>query len=392
MRSRTHRNAERRLRAARAPQELEAEQRAWQVAQTVYTERSAASMGRPRARLILALALVAIAGVVLALTPAGAAVHRWIDQTLGVRHARAALFSLPAPGQILVAGPGGAWTVAADGAKRRLGSGPEAAWSPHARYVAVTGRDQLTAVNLRGTAQWSVARPDVRSPQWFAPNGYRIAYLSGPTLRVINGDGTGDRLLAPRVARITPAWRPGRDYFVAYARADGTIVAREADSGRVTWTRRIGERPRLLAWSSDGDRLVAVTGTAALVLDAGGHQLARTPALGRRPLLDGALSPDGQELALLSDGGVTLTDLTRPRAVQRQVFTGAGLRQLAWSPDGRWLLVSWPAADQWVFIHARARPRIIAVSRIAEQFSSTGSRHGFPTLEGWCCRTAGDSG
>ena len=391
MSRRVHRAAERRLRAVRAPQEIHAQQRAWRLVQTVYADRAISPRRRPRARFALAPAIAAIV-CVLALTPAGAAVHRWIDQTLGVKHARAALFSLPAPGQILVAGPAGTWTVASDGSKRRLGPWSEATWSPHARYIAVAAGDQLSAVNLRGTPQWSIARPDVRSPRWFAPNGYRLAYLTGTTIRVIAGDGTGDRALANNVSHVAPAWRPGHDYVLAYTQVNGTVVVRDADTGRVAWTHRTNPRPRLLAWSSNGARLLVLTPAAALVYDADGHQLARLPATRGEPALDGALSPDGQELATLSDGGVTLTNLSQPTATQRRTFTGAGLRQLVWSPDGHWLLVGWPAADQWVFIHAAGPPQIIAVSNIAQQFSGSGPRHALPNLEGWCCTAAGGPG
>lgn len=391
MTRRRHRITERRLRAIRAPQEAQAQQRAWGVAQTVYADRTVPARRRPRARLALAPAVAVIAGV-LALTPAGAAVHRWINQTLGVAHARAALFSLPAPGQILIAGAPGAWTVSTDGSKRRLGSWREATWSPHAQYVAVASHNQLTVVSPRGTAQWSIARHDVRSPRWFAPNGYRLAYLSGTTLRVIAGDGTGDRQLSGHVSPVAPAWRPDHEYVLAYAKANGTIIVRDADSGQVAWSRRTSPAPRLLEWSSNGARLLVLTRTAALVFDGDGHQLARLPATGEQPELDGALSPDGRQLALLSEHDVTLTNLSQPGAIQRRVFSGAGLRELTWSPDGRWLLVGWPAADQWVFIHATGRPQIIAISKIAEQFNSPGAIPAFPATEGWCCTSEGGPG
>lgn len=367
----TKRPAEQRLRAVRLPHEVHTEQRAWQAVRNVYSEREVPARPRPRRRIAALPVAVAIAGV-LVLTPAGAAVHRWIDRTLGVRHARAALFSLPAPGRLLVVGPGGVWTVASDGSKRRLGAWREATWSPHALYVAVAGRDQLSALDLRGTPRWSVARRSVRSPSWFAPNGYRLAYLSGAGLRVIAGDGTGDRDLASNVRAVAPAWRPGHEFELAYVRADGTVVIRDADSGRVEWSTRLAARPRLLEWSADGARLLVLMRSAAVVFDARGGRLVRLPANGGQPLLAGALSPDGRHVALLSAGEVTLTDLSRRADGQRRVFAGAGLRQLTWSPDGRWLLVAWPAADQWVFIHAFGQPRLIAVSRIAQQFGSPG--------------------
>jgi hypothetical protein len=391
MSGRTNRTAERRLRGGRAPQETQAEQRAWRAMRTIYAERNVASRRRPHARLALGPVVVAIAGALL-LTPAGATVHRWIDQTLGVKHARAGLSALPAPGQILVTGPAGTWTVASNGSKRRLGPWREATWSPHGLYVAVTAQNELSAVNLRGVAQWRIARPDVRSPRWFSPNGYRLAYLSGATLRVIAGDGTGDREIAQNVGHVAPAWRPGHDYQLASADANGTVVARDADTGRVAWSHRTADPPRLLAWSSDGARLLVLTRAAALVLDGSGHELKQIPSAPADPPLSGMLSPDGKQLALLTGGDITLTDLSRPDASQRRLFTGAGLGQLAWSPDGRWLLVTWPAADQWVFIHAAGKPRISAVSRITEQFNTLGQPRAFPTLDGWCCTAAGSAG
>lgn len=372
--------AQRRLRAARVPGEAHTEERAWQVVRTAYAERPQMARRGLRPRLALVPLAAAIAGI-LSLTPAGAAVHRWIDQTLGVRHARLALFSLPARGALLVAGPGGTWTVGEDGARRRLGSWQDATWSPRALYVAVAGRDQLSALNPRGTPQWSIARPAVRFPRWFAPDGYRVAYLSGATLRVIAGDGTGDHRLARDVSAVAPAWQPGHRYSLAYITRGGSVVVRDADSGAVAWQRRVVPAPRRLTWSADGALLLVLGAARAAVLTPDGRRVAQIPAQPGLPLLDGAFSPDGRRLVLLSARQVALYDLSRPDQPGRVLFSGSGLRELAWSPDGAWLLLSWPAADQWVFIHATGRPRIAAVSRIAQQFGG----RSFPTLEGWCC-------
>jgi hypothetical protein len=65
---------------------------------------------------------------------------------------------------------------------------------------------------------------------------------------------------------------------------------------------------------------------------------------------------------------------------RRRVFSVLGtIGQIAWSPDARWLLVTLPAADQWVFVRAKG-PGLRAVSNIAQQFGGS-----FPTLDGWCC-------
>jgi hypothetical protein len=78
---------------------------------------------------------------------------------------------------------------------------------------------------------------------------------------------------------------------------------------------------------------------------------------------------------------VLLYDARRPRAAPRRLFVGAGpFAGLAWSPDGRWLLLDWPAADQWVFLRADGRS-IRAVANVSEQFRSRTS----PRIQGWCC-------
>jgi hypothetical protein len=72
----------------------------------------------------------------------------------------------------------------------------------------------------------------------------------------------------------------------------------------------------------------------------------------------------------------------RPTAPPRRVFAGAGvLSGVTWSPDGRWLLIGWETADQWVFVRVTGARRIAAVSNVSAQFRSTR----FPTVEGWCC-------
>jgi hypothetical protein len=381
-----------RLRSLRAPDEAGSEARAWDAVRSLYAERPPVRRRRrrPRGRLLLVPVLAALVGV-LALTPAGAAVHRWLDRTLGVPHASNELFSLPAPGRILVSGPGGTWTISADGAKRRLGGWHQASWSPHGLYVAVTSRNMLTAVDARGVTRWAVARPAVQFARWFGPDGYRVAYLSGSTVRVIAGDGTGDRELAAGVLAVAPAWRPGHDYQLAYAGARGKVVARDADTGGVLWSRRAPSRVRSLEWSADGSRLLVVSRGAVVVYGGSGGVIAHLAA--GRTVRDAALSPDGRRLALLDGRSLTVTSLPPLPQSTRVLFSGSGLRQLSYSPDGRWLLVSWPAADQWIFVRALGAPRLVAASRIAQQFGGgrAGAR-GFPALDGWCCTANGGAG
>lgn len=386
-------SVKRALREFRAPEETAAEDRAWALVRSAKLAGAPAMRRRSKWRVAITPALVILAGA-LVLSPAGATVRRWISHELGVRHAAPALFSLPAPGRVLLSGPGGTWIVSTDGSTRRLGAWRQASWSPDGLFVAVAGGDELAAVDPHGTPRWTLARPAVSDPRWYPPTGFRIAYLSGTDLRVVAGDGTGDHLLAAGVESVAPAWRPGRPYQLAYLTGRGVLVVRDADTGRQVWTAH-ARGARALTWSADGSRLLVLARARASVYDATGRLITSISMAPRAPVLDGSLAPDGRELALVRGGDAddaVLANLDSAKPLLRPVLSGAGLRQLAWSPDGRWLLVSWPAADQWVFIRIAGRPRIAAVSRIAEQFSIGTSRGGFPRLEGWCCTTGGTTG
>lgn len=385
-------NAERALREFRAPGEGVAEQRAWSVVREAHLEREPAPRAaRKRARLAVAPVLAVIAAG-LVLSPAGATVGRLITNALGVRHAAPMLSSLPSAGRVLLSGPGGTWTAAADGSLRRLGDWSQASWSPRGLYVAVVSPGRLAAVDPRGNIRWAVARPDVSDPRWFSPTGYRVAYLSAGTLRVIAGDGTGDRRLAAQVAHVAPAWRPGYSFQLAYVTTGSRLVVRDADTGQLIWIRHLDAQPRELLWSGDGSRLVVVSAHAVRTYGGSGGR----PTILHLPGAaagDAALSPDGTRLALVLGGDrVVLVRAGSAGSTVRQLLAGTGLREVSWSPNGKWVLIGWPAADQWVFVRAVGSPRVAAVARIAQQFSSGTSARAFPQLEGWCCTVQGPGG
>jgi hypothetical protein len=135
--------------------------------------------------------------------------------------------------------------------------------------------------------------------------------------------------------------------------------------------------PRLLQWSADGDRLALVTADK-LVVFTGGH-----PAVRRlRGVSSIAFAPRGHQLAVAQGGRLLLFDADRIAAPPRRIFSGAGrFRDVAWSPDGRWLILSWPSADQLLFIRSTGVRRLLAYSRITEQFGG----RAFPRFHGWCC-------
>ncbi|MGH2875273.1 MAG: hypothetical protein ACRDNJ_10165 [Solirubrobacteraceae bacterium] len=377
-------NVKRELARLRAPDEPDAQARAWDVVRVAYRQIGPRRRRVPRWGLVLAPATAAVVGIVAALmlTPASATVGRLISQALGVPHAARALFSLPSPGRLLVSGSAQTWIVSSDGTRRRLGPWRQASWSPHGIYIAVAAGDRLAAVSPRGVTQWALIRPDVSDPRWYPPTGFRIAYRSAGTLRVVAGDGTGDHLLATNISAVAPAWRPGHPYQLAYVQNDH-VVLRDADNGHVIWTRP-ARAVLKLGWSADGAGLVIITRTRARLVTGNG-QTSATIAAGRlNPVRDGSLSPDGRTLALVTSRGMAIARLGLPRPTLSSVLPGTGIRQVTWSPNSRWLLASWPAADQWVFIAVDHGPRIAAVSRIAQQFSGPRTS-AFPHLDGWCC-------
>jgi hypothetical protein len=251
-----------------------------------------------------------------------------IRGVVGVEHAQQALFKLPTRGRLLVSSDAGVWIVQSDGSKRLLGRYREASWSPFGRFVVVARKNELAALEPDGTVRWTIARHGVRSPRWTGTDGdTRIAYVDRSGLRVVAGDGTGDRLLVPGY-RGPIAWRPGRKFVLAYTDRAGGVTLYDVGAGQVL------ERSRH------------------------GHTEGPMPAMLRR---SGAASEVvvGKRILFRAEGD---------------------LEGLARSPDGHWLVVGWPAADQWVFVRSDGRG-IRASANVARQFRS----RSFPRIEGWCC-------
>lgn len=382
------------LRRLQAPDEAGAQARAWEVVRTARGERAPRVRRKRRWPLILGPGVTA-AIMALTLTPAGATVGRVISHAVTGQPPTRPQLSLPAPGKLLLSGVGGTWIVAKDGTRTRIGPWHEASWSPHGRYIAVASRNELAAVTQRGAVKWRLWRPTVvTDPAWYSPSGYRVAYRSGRSLRVVAGDGTGDRLLAARTAPVAPAWQPDHPYRIAYVH-NHHVVLRDADTGRVLWTRPAG-RVITLDWSANGARLLVLTRSSAKILTADGRTAATTrgpqPGPGN-PLLGGAISPNGRKIALVSRRELETTGVPAgsgpgsggANAILGADVTGTGSREVTWSPNSRWLLISWPAADEWVFFATSGKPpRLTTALRIAQEFRQPRTA-GLPRLDGWCC-------
>ena len=286
------------------PGEHEARDRSWEVVRAAFGEREPAPRRRSwKPAVAIALAAAAVAGL---LSPPGRAVLNEIREVVGVEESAPALFSLPAPGRLLVTADSGAWVVEEDGSKRRLGAYLEASWSPFGRFVVASRRNELVALTPEGDVRWSLARPDVRFPRWGGTRtDTRIAYLSDGQLRVVGGDGKGDKLLDVNPAVAAPVWRGGQGHLLVYARRDGSVRAVDVDSVKP----------------------VAVPRAAELLRE-----------------------PDDEPLQRLLGRG----DFARPVG----------------SPDQRWLAVGWPEADQFVFVRVRGGRQLRAISNVSSQFRS----------------------
>jgi WD40-like Beta Propeller Repeat len=366
------------------PDETGAEERAWRVVQVAYTEREPSTPRAQRGRLLVGIATACVIATIVAVgvSPAGSALLHSLRGEIGLTHAAPALTRLPAPGALLVSSMVGPWIVQPDGSKRLLGLYAEASLSPHGLYVAVTRRHELLAVDPKGTVHWSLARNgNIRLPRW-APDGYRIAYLDGSSLRIVAGDGTGDHALAQDAAQVPAAWRPSasHEHVVTYVTRARQLVLIDVDTRHVLARHRL-RGPAQLTWSTDGQRLAAVTAHAIVVFSHDGVPLA-TIQLRRR---SGAVAfvPETHRLSVVLGGArsdAVTYDLDRPGSKPHEVFSGSGrFSALTWSPNGRWLLIAWPTANQWLFVAHDGRAT--AVADIAAQFDTSQA----PAPVGWCC-------
>lgn len=388
-----------------------AEERGLRVLNAAYEEREERSPDgledrRPLPRLALALSLATLLAVLL-LSPAGAAVRDWVDDVFtATPRPQPALAEIPGGGRLLVQSAEGPWVVQADGSRRLLGDYEEATWSPHGLFVATAKGRTLSAVEPDGDPRWSItASREIGVPRW-SPSGERIAYRAGFGLRVIAGDGTEDRLLAGATAATSPAyvapsWSPGGDDALAYVTGGhllrivnsetGAELARAPALRRITW----------MEWGAGGRAILEASPEGVGLREVRIRKLAPGPALGKGQMLplpagadlvDAVLAPQREAVALVltrpSPSGTRSSVVVfgpgreRPR---RLLSVPGDLGEVAWSPDGRRLLIAWPDADQWLFLPlGRGRGR--AVSGISAAFAPGERVPSFPRLEGWCCR------
>ena len=252
----------------------------------------------------------------------------------------------------------------------RSGSGRsrDAGWSPRGQHVVgVDGRrlDRGDPDGRRSSGR-SRAQAGCTIPPGARDEGFAVAYLEGDALCAVAGDGdpatTGCFAAAPRPSR--PAWRPRSDRVLTYATAGGRIETVDVDTGRTLWRTgaAVAARRRALAWSRTGAarrRSVAVGGRAradgrvlriASPLPGAGRELALHPSGAKR---GGARS--GAARAACSRCARTSR---RRRGTRGELFQG-DVDGLAWSQNGRRLLLGWRGAGQWLLLGPGGRVRAL---------------------------------
>jgi hypothetical protein len=399
------------LREAPVPVGEDAERRGLAVASEAFAQRRRAP--RPALpRLAVAFAVATLLAALM-LTSAGAAVRDWVGDVFagGVPDAESGLTEIPGGGRLLVQSTAGPWVVQPDGSRRLLGDYDEATWSPRGLFVAAASGRTLSAVEPDGTPRWSLPAPGrVADPLW-SPSGFQIAYRAGRELRVVAGDGTEDALLDRRAKPLRPAWSPQGLGLLAYVDAAGSLHVANTDSGETVGSAAALDEIAALEWAAGGARLLEASRQALQVRPVALRKALSSLALGppqwvplpvKATLQAAAFSPDGATIAVLlrrpraagqgPRSEVLLIDPRKPSGdglsgSQHRLFAVTGqLTGLAWSPSGSRLLLSWPDADQWLFVPADGRGRIRAIGGIAAEFAPGGGAVAFPTIDGWCCR------
>jgi hypothetical protein len=388
------RTLRRRLERA-APEDAAARERSWRVVQAAYAGYEPRARRRPWATIVaVALAVVVGAGGVAAASAPRSDVGRLVRKVLGVGQpsARPALVRVPGGGRLLVTAGPAAWIVSDDGARRRLGAYDGASWSPHGLFAAVWRGRELSAVDPRGRVRWTLPRSQpVTDARWAPGDGFLLAYLSGGSLRIVSGDGTGDHRLAGARTDVAPAWRPGAGHVLAYVDRDGRATVVSADGGARAWRSAPGARPAQLLWSAAGDRLLVLTPRRLSLYDGSGRLVAARDVPADADAEHAVWAPHGEHVAVVRTSRATqrseVVVLDARRTLHERVLTAGPGRfgAPAWSPDGRWLLLPWPEADQWLFLRPTGARRITAVANIARQFASGDGAHAFPRSVTWCC-------
>jgi hypothetical protein len=218
--------------------------------------------------------------------------------------------------------------------------------------------------------------------------------LSGTDIRLVAGNGVGDRLLDRGVAPVAPAWRWARTRTLSYLTRAGQVRTLQTDTGRVLFEAPAPPGTQSMSWSANGERLLLAGRTRIEALDGDGERVWTAKAPGGSEIGAAAISVEGDRAATIlvsASGGRSELRVLGPGGGGGTLFEGLGsFDDVTYSPDGEWLLLSWRSADEWLFLNPGHPQHVVAVSDVAAQFDpGTTSSPSFPSVAGWCCPPAG---
>jgi hypothetical protein len=256
-------------------------------------------------------------------------------------------------GLALVAG-GKLWLATRSGLRIEGMRVSAAELSPRALYAVVGVGSSLVALAPGNRRPWAQETGgSVVAVSW-SPDGLKIAYVvarrGGNELRLIEGDGSPDRLLVRGVRPARPSWRPDA-LAVAYVDARGRAAVYDLGTSttRTFDTRRCGGAARAVAYAPRGRRL-AVANRHGLALVGRWDVRPGCVAVGRVETISAVdwLSP---QTVLTADalaqgpGAGSVVRLYRIRAgalapVEGRASSNATLGAVAVSPAGGHLAVA----------------------------------------------------
>jgi hypothetical protein len=208
----------------------------------------------------------------------------------------------------------------------------------------------------------------------------------------VNGDGSGDHRYAAARAAIAPAWSPRPGHVLAWVDPRSRVHVDAVDTRRVIWRTGPIEDIRALLWSPSGDRLLIVSAHRLTLLRRGAIEFAQRELPTGMVARGAAWSPNGSVALVRRDHAANRSDVVvfDPASTHEPppLFSGAGtLGPVRWSPDGRLLLLPWPAADQWLFLAPHGHRPVRAVADVARQFAPGADRPRFPAAVEWAPAT-----
>jgi WD40-like Beta Propeller Repeat len=146
----------------------------------------------------------------------------------------------------------------------RVAAGEEPAWSPTGTKIAFVsrrnGNADIYVVGASGGAErrLTTSPEDDTAPAW-SPNGTTIAFTRGSSVRLINADGSHDRLFG---AGTKPAWSPSGKQLAFEFNGD-IWLANSSGAGRRSLTSTPEIQEKSPTWASDG-------GAVAFAAQSGG--------------------------------------------------------------------------------------------------------------------------